>query len=75
MLVLSGKKGDRFHLGDDIVITILSLRQGQSQARLGFDAPEAIKIKRGKHYDAEHVVTNEPAIADQLPGDRRESES
>jgi carbon storage regulator len=44
MLVLSRKKGQRIHLGDSIVLTVLGC-QG-SQVRLGIEAPEDVVVLR-----------------------------
>ncbi len=44
MLVLSRKKGQRLHLGEGIVLTVLGLRGGQ--VRLGIEAPEDVVILR-----------------------------
>jgi carbon storage regulator len=44
MLVLSRKKGQRLHLGEGIVLTVLGLRSGQ--VRLGIEAPEGVVILR-----------------------------
>lgn len=44
MLVLSRKPGERIEIGDDCVMTIVSV-QGD-KVRIGFEAPKAIKIQR-----------------------------
>jgi carbon storage regulator len=44
MLVLSRKKGQRLHLGEGIVLTVLGLRGGQ--VRLGIEAPDDVAILR-----------------------------
>lgn len=44
MLVLCRKKGQRLHLGEGIVLTVLGLRG--SQVRLGIEAPEDVIILR-----------------------------
>lgn len=44
MLVLSRKKGERIHLGESIVLTILTLKG--NQVRLGVEAPEDVVILR-----------------------------
>jgi carbon storage regulator len=44
MLVLSRKVGERLHIGNNIVVTVLSVRGGR--VRLGIEAPEGIPIKR-----------------------------
>ena len=44
MLVLSRKKGQRIHLGESIVLTVLGYHG--SQVRLGIEAPEDVVILR-----------------------------
>lgn len=47
MLVLARRVGQTIHIGDDIVIQVISERSGM--VRLGIEAPEEIKILRGEH--------------------------
>jgi len=44
MLVLSRRKGERVHIGERIVLTVIESRNGQ--VRLGFEAPEEVAILR-----------------------------
>jgi len=44
MLVLSRKVGERIHIGNDVIVTVLSVRGGR--IRLGIEAPEGVHIKR-----------------------------
>jgi carbon storage regulator len=44
MLVLSRKPGERIHIGDDVVITIV--RIGPNTVRLGIEAPRDMNIVR-----------------------------
>jgi carbon storage regulator len=44
MLVLSRKKGERIHIGECVVLTVLESRHGQ--VRLGFEAPKDVVILR-----------------------------
>jgi len=46
MLVLSGRENDRFFIGDDIIVTVVEMRDGK--IRLGFDAPRTTSIDREK---------------------------
>jgi len=43
-LVLSGKVGEQFLIGDDIVVTIAQICKGK--VRLAFDAPKSLVIDR-----------------------------
>jgi carbon storage regulator len=44
MLVLSRKNGERVHIGDDVVLTVLTSRNGC--VRLGLEAPADVLILR-----------------------------
>jgi carbon storage regulator len=44
LLVLTRKHGERIHIGDDVVITVTSVRGGQ--VRLGIQAPPGVRIVR-----------------------------
>lgn len=48
MLILSRRPGESLHLGDDIKITILSVK-GQ-QIKLGLDVPEHMPVYREEIY-------------------------
>jgi len=49
MLVLTRKSEESFLVGDDIQITVLSIRG--SQVQLGVKAPSHVRIFRGEVYD------------------------
>ncbi len=44
MLVLSRKRGERVHIGDNISVTVLDY--GNGKVRLGFSAPSDVLILR-----------------------------
>jgi carbon storage regulator len=44
MLVLTRKPGQRLMIGDNVVVTILSVRNGQ--VRVGIEAPRSVSIRR-----------------------------
>jgi carbon storage regulator len=46
MLVLTRKEGERIALGDDILVTVVSI-QG-NKVRLGISAPGDVTIRRGE---------------------------
>jgi carbon storage regulator len=46
MLVLSRKPGEKVHIGEDIVLTVLEVRG--SRIRIGIDAPEDTTIARAE---------------------------
>jgi len=49
MLVLTRKSDESFLIGDDIQVTVLSIRG--SQVQLGVSAPSNVRIYRGEVYD------------------------
>ena len=48
-LKLSGKVGERFMVGDDMILTILAV--SGNQVRLEFEAPKSIKVFREDLYN------------------------
>ncbi len=48
-LVLSRFEGQRIMVGDDIVITLISSRNGV--AKIGVDAPKEIRVDREEIFD------------------------
>ncbi len=50
MLVLSRKKQEVIVIGDDITITIVSIKG--EQVRIGIDAPKDVTVHRKEVYDA-----------------------
>ena len=44
MLVLSRKSGERIHIGENIIVTVV--RIGPNNVRLGIDAPRDLNIVR-----------------------------
>ena len=46
MLILSRKPGQSLRIGDNIVVTVVSLREGQ--VRIGIEAPADTKILRSE---------------------------
>lgn len=59
MLNLTGRVGDQFFIGDDIIVTICKNEGGNVQ--LGFDAPKKIGIRRAKAWNR---TKNEESRAD-----------
>lgn len=59
MLVLSRKNGERIIIGDDIVITVIEIRDGK--VRMGIDCPRDIPVHRNEvqeRIDGENSSTN-----------------
>jgi carbon storage regulator len=59
MLVLSRKAGEKVHIGDGIVVTIVQL--SGNRVRLGVQAPPSIPILRGEL--AEWLEPSNPDVA------------
>ena len=49
MLILTRRVGETIKIGDDIDITILSVKGGQ--VRIGIDAPKGTSVHRQEVYD------------------------
>ena len=46
MLVITRKAGETFHVGDDVVVTVVRVADGT--VRIGIDAPSHVSILRGE---------------------------
>lgn len=55
MLVLSRRRSEQIHIGDDITITVVRIQDGN--VRLGIDAPKHIRITRPDAIN-KHEPTN-----------------
>ena len=64
MLTLTRKVGERIVIGDNIVVTVVSIK-GDS-IRMTVDAPREIKIYRGEIYDAIVAENKEAAVRNDL---------
>lgn len=53
MLVLSRKKNETIHIGDDIKIVVVEIRG--DKARIGIDAPKEVPVHRDEVYRAIHA--------------------
>ena len=58
MLVLTRKLGQRLMIGDDVVVTVLSVRGGQ--VRIGIEAPRSVSIRREELEAVPHLAVDEP---------------
>lgn len=61
MLALTRKAGERIVIGDNIVVTVVSIK-GDS-IRVTIDAPKEIKIYRGEIYDAIASENKQSAVS------------
>ncbi len=64
MLALTRKVGERLVIGDNIVVTIVSIK-GDS-IRLAIEAPKEIKIYRGEIFDAIAAENKQAAVPKDL---------
>jgi carbon storage regulator len=64
MLALTRKVGERLVIGDNIVVTVVSIK-GDS-IRLAIEAPKEIKIYRGEIFDAIAAENQQAAIPHDL---------
>ena len=46
MLVLTRKKGETIHIGDSIVVKVISC--GRGKVKIGLEAPTSIRVIRGE---------------------------
>jgi carbon storage regulator len=61
MLVLTRKPGESIHIGNNVVLTVLSLRG--NQVRLGIQAPADVRVLRqelAERADGAYLVTASP---------------
>lgn len=63
MLILTRRIGESLQIGDNIKLTVLSIRGNQVQ--IGIDAPAEIPVHREEVYQR---ILRERAGADQAPG-------
>ena len=64
MLALTRKVGERIVIGDNIVVTLVSIK-GDS-IRLAIEAPKEIKIYRGEIFDAIAAENKQAAVSNDL---------
>lgn len=66
MLALTRKVGERIVIGENIVVTVVSVK-GDS-VRITVDAPKDIKIYRGEIYDAIAAENLQAAVPKEFSG-------
>jgi carbon storage regulator len=64
MLVLTRREGERIALGDDIVVTVVSI-QG-NKVRIGVSAPDQVAIRRGELMLDVDAAMNNRQLAEQV---------
>lgn len=61
MLILTRRIGEALYIGDEVKVTVLSVKN--NQVRIGIDAPENVAIHRDevfKRIQREGVLRNQP---------------
>jgi carbon storage regulator len=61
MLVLSRKLGEKIHINDDIVLTVLQIRS--DKVRLGIEAPRIIPVHRAEVLERIRRLADQEAKA------------
>jgi len=61
MLILQRKPGQALHIGDDIVVTVVSV--DNNRVRLSISAPNHVHILRSELIEAQ--ITNQESVAEQ----------
>ena len=46
MLILTRKAGETIQIGDDVIVTVLGVQQGQ--VRIGVTAPKSVQVDRSE---------------------------
>ena len=64
MLVLTRREGERIALGDDIVVTVVSI-QG-NKVRIGVSAPDDVAIRRGELLLEADALRSGRQLAEQI---------
>jgi len=62
LLILARKSNESINIGDDIVITVLSIDGGT--VKLGVEAPKEVKLLRGEVYERVSKTNQEAANSD-----------
>ncbi len=71
MLILTRRIGESVHIGDDIRLTVLGVRD--SQVRIGINAPKEVPVHREEIY---YRIKHEQEMrSGQVGGDAKEHES
>jgi len=64
MLALTRKVGERIVIGDNIVVTVVSIKG--DNIRMTIEAPKEIKIYRGEIFDAIAAENRQAAVSKDL---------
>lgn len=65
MLVLTRKVGERIHIGDGIVVTVVRIQN--DKVRLGIEAPAQVPIHREEVYRRVHAAAVAANVAPGTP--------
>jgi len=64
MLALTRKVGERIVIGDNIVVTVVSIKG--DNIRMTIEAPKEIKIYRGEIFDAIAAENRQAAVSNDI---------
>jgi carbon storage regulator len=64
MLVLSRRVGERLVIGDDVVVTIIEVRN--DTVRIGIDAPRSVRVHRAEVLEAVTAANLEATAASEV---------
>ena len=70
MLILTRRIGESVHIGDDIRLTVLGVRD--SQVRIGINAPKEVPVHREEIY---YRIKHEQEAKNQMQGESNDSVS
>lgn len=55
MLVLTRKRSEKIHIGDNIVIKVI--KSGRNSVKIGIEAPDNVRVLRAELYEARSEST------------------
>lgn len=60
MLVLTRKKSEMIHIGDNIVVKVIST--GRGKVKIGIEAPSEVRVMRAEMLDAPSAPSHDTAL-------------
>jgi carbon storage regulator len=62
MLVLTRRERESLRIGDEVLVTILTVKQGH--VRIGFEAPKSVPVHRQEVYERIHAQSSSESAAE-----------